>query len=424
MMTQDIDNTVSVRVALPADAAAEMPIRWSIPFALLACVLLAFFDKISIAALFSDPEFQQAMGLEFDPTMLGLLMTAFLLSYGVSSIVLSGIGDRFNPTRLLVGMMGIWCILMLLMGVVDSYAHMMILRILLGIAEGPLFPLAFSIIRHAFPPRQQARATMMWLLGTPFGAALGFPITMFILHHFGWRMTFFAMAALTIPVILLVVYGLRHVNIHAKNEAKKQNHSQAEALSDKSEKLALFKSGKFWLICIFNISFLTYLWGMNGWLPSYLIQGKDIHIQQAGYLTSLPFIGMLVGEVLGAWISDHLDRRALICFISLFGAGFGLALVPYLNDTYSIIAAMAFSMFMWGAGAPNVFALLGKVTSRRVSATAGGIFNGLGNLAGALAPALMGGLIAMTNSMDAGLLFLVVMAFAGSLVLLPLVKRY
>ncbi len=85
---------------------------------------------------------------------------------------------------------------------------------------------------------------------------------------------------------------------------------------------------------------------------------------------------------------------------------------------------MAFSTFMWGVGAPNVFALLAKVISKQVSATAGGVFNGLGNFAGALAPVVMGALIATFNSMDSGLIFLVVMALTGSMVLLPLLRRY
>ncbi|MBF4190352.1 MFS transporter, partial [Serratia ureilytica] len=29
----------------------------------------------------------------------------------------------------------------------------------------------------------------------------------------------------------------------------------------------LLRSPHFWMICLFNIAFLTYLWGMNGWLP-------------------------------------------------------------------------------------------------------------------------------------------------------------
>ncbi|MBS0976415.1 MFS transporter, partial [Serratia rubidaea] len=100
------------------------------------------------------------------------------------------------------------------------------------------------------------------------------------------------------------------------------------------------------------------------------------------------------------------------------------AAVLQLSGTYSVIAAMALSTFMWGAGAPNIFALLAKATSSQVSATAGGIFNGLGNFAGALAPVLMGALIAASGNMDSGLLFLVVTAFVGCIILLPLLKKY
>ncbi|MBM0887452.1 MFS transporter, partial [Escherichia coli] len=49
----------------------EDAFRWETPLSLLSCVLLAFFDKISIAALFSDTHFQQAMGIDFDSTRLG-----------------------------------------------------------------------------------------------------------------------------------------------------------------------------------------------------------------------------------------------------------------------------------------------------------------------------------------------------------------
>lgn len=401
--------------------AAQQPcdetVRWSIPLALFACVLLAFFDKVSIAALFSDPAFQQAMGLSFDTTRLGLLMSAFLLSYGCSSVLLSGLGDRIKPLRLLTGMMVLWCLLMIAMGFCHSYRTMLLLRVALGVAEGPLFPLAFAVIRHNFPQHLHARATMLWLLGTPLGAAIGFPLSLYLLTHFGWQSSFWFMALLTLPVLGWVVLALRHVRLASPVLT-------ASRQPQRTARRQLYCNGHFWIICLFNIAFLTYLWGINGWLPSYLVEGRGIHLNDVGWLSSLPFIGMLLGEVSGAWISDRVDRRALACFISLGGAALGLLAVLHLHQTGMVIAAMSFSTFMWGAGAPNIFALLAKVTASGVSAAAGGIFNGLGNFAGALAPLLMGALIAVTNNMDSGLLFLVVMAGLGCVLLLPILKRY
>lgn len=164
--------------------------------------------------------------------------------------------------------------------------------------------------------------------------------------------------------------------------------------------------------------------GINGWLPGYLIKGKGIHLEHAGWLSSMPFIAMLLGEIIGARLSDRVDRRAAACFISRRGAGIGTAAVMHFTTPLPVIAAMSFSTFMWGTGAPNIFALLAKATHPRVSATAGGIFNGLGNFAGALSPAVMGALIAFTHSMDSGLIFLAVMAAVGCALLLPLLRRY
>lgn len=406
-------------------SAQEEKVNWLIPIGLFSCVLLAFFDKMSIASLFSDEQFQQALGIDFDPTRLGLLMSAFLFSYGISSMLLSGIGDRFHPTKMLLFMISSWCILMIFMGLTHSYGTMIFLRILLGIAEGPLLAISYAIVRRTFPPKMQARATMLWLLGTPIGAALGFPISLYLLHNFGWQSTFFVMAAFTVPVWWLVVIGIRHPNLINKSiKTENGKVSVVEVAEAKNQRSILLRNNHFWIICLFNIVFLVYLWGMNGWLPSYLIKGKSINLEHVGVLSSLPFIAMLFGEAIGAWLSDRYDRRALVCFISLLGAVAGLAGVLFLTSTYSIILMMAFSMFMWGAGAPNIFALLAKATQKQVSALAGGIFNGLGNLAEAAAPLLMGVLITLTHDMDTGLLFIVVIGLIGSLLLLPLLKKY
>ena len=276
-MTTLETNTAPVEASGEGTRTPEKAVRWAIPLSLLACVLLAFFDKISIAALFSDTHFQQAMGIDFDTTRLGILMSAFLLSYGFSSVFLSGLGDKIAPLRLLTGMMAVWCVLMVAMGFTHNYTLMIVLRILLGVAEGPLFPLAFAIVRHNFPQHLQARATMLWLLGTPVGAAIGFPLSLWLLNTFGWQSTFFVMAMLTVPVLIFVRIGGRGIRLEAK-----PGTSQASRDERRAARRELFVSPHFWIICIFNIAFLTYLWGINGWLPGYLIKGKGIHLEHAG----------------------------------------------------------------------------------------------------------------------------------------------
>nr|WP_300310279.1 MFS transporter [Halomonas sp.] len=400
--------------------------RWLVPLALLACVILSFFDKISIAVLISSPTFQADLGLAGESTKLGLLMTGFLLSYGASSMFLGFLGDIFSPKSCLYGMLAVTAAIMAIMGFVDDFGWLLGLRILLGIAEGPMFAVAYTIVKRLFPPREQARATMLWLLGTPIGATLGFPFTIWVVDQFGWRASFFAIALLTIPVALIVYLVFRKLDVSTRSPALQHSERSHVPLSThRAATTTLLKRWSFWSICLFNVAFLAYLWGLNSWLPTYLVQDKGIDLDQAGIFSSLPFLAMLVGEVLGAIVSDRFDRRALMCSISMLGAGLGLALVLSIEGSnWAMIAAMSFSAAMWGVGAPNVFALLAKATPSDVSATAGGIFNGMGNFSGALVPVLIGSLIVMTGNMTAGLMFMMAMAFVGAGVLLPLIKRY
>ncbi len=398
--------------------------QWLVAFVLMICVTLAFFDKISIAVLFSDPEFQNVMAIRpGDKEKLGWLMTSFLLAYGFSSLFLSFVGDIFNPKKLLFWSVASWGVLMFLMGTSKSYGEMFFYRVLLGIFEGPLLALAYTIVKQTYQERQQARASTLFLLGTPVGASLGFPITAFILHHFGWEMTFHVLASMTLIVLAVVYFGLKDLQL--KSGAEKRSSTKRLTFKEhvRNSKV-LVTTPAFWAVCIFNIAMMTYLWGLNGWLPSYLIEAKGFNLKEFGQLSSLPFIAMLIGEVIGAFLSDKTGKRALQVFAGLFLGGIGMGIMITMTSPIMVIFAMSVSAFFWGMSASAIFALLARVSDASVAATAGGVFNGLANFASAIVPVVIGYIVTQTGNFDNGILFLAVVAVLGSLVLVPWLKKY
>ncbi|HBO71133.1 MULTISPECIES: MFS transporter [Acinetobacter] len=397
--------------------------HWVPAFVLMVCVVLAFFDKISIAVLFADPHFQGAMGIAEDKAKLGWLMTSFLLAYGFSSVFLSFLGDIFNPKKMLFWSVASWGVLMFCMGFTTHYEGMLVLRVLLGLAEGPLFALAYTIVKQTYTDRQQARASTMFLLGTPIGAFLGFPITAAVLAKHDWHTTFFVMAGLTVVALIAIVFGLRNLQLKKTIELDSTSKRVNFKGHIQNTKI-LLQNSSFWLVCIFNIALMTYLWGLNSWVPSYLIQDKGFNLKEFGIYSSFPFIAMLIGEVIGAFLSDKLGRRAVQVFGGLLVAGIFMYVMVLMTEPHLVIAAMSLSAMAWGFGVAAVFALLARVTTADVGATAGGIFNGLGNFASAIAPVLIGYIVMQTNSFNLGITFLAAVAVIGSFFLVPLLKRY
>ncbi len=397
-------------------APKNMMKHWTPAIVLMICVVLAFFDKISIAVLFTDEHFQLAMGVANDKAKLGWLMTSFLLAYGFSSVFLSFLGDIFSPKKLLFWSVLSWGILMLLMGVTTTYTGMLINRILLGIAEGPLFALCYSIVKQRYSDKEQARASTLFILGTPIGATLGFPITAHVLSIYDWHTTFFVMGALTIITVMLVHFGLKDVVVQKVVRAK---------VDHKDNIRQLVGNLPFWLVCSFNIALMAYLWGLNSWIPTYLIEEKGFNLKSFGNLSMVPFLAMLAGEIVGAIYSDkYAKSRARQVFIGLLGAGISMYVMVLVRGVGPVLLAMSISSMMWGISVSAIFALLSKITSKETATTAGGIFNGLGNFASALTPVLIGYIVVFTGQFNNGIVFLALVAIIGSLILLPLLRKY
>jgi ACS family D-galactonate transporter-like MFS transporter len=71
-------------------------------------------------------------------------------------------------------------------------------------------------------------------------------------------------------------------------------------------------------------------------------------------------------------------------------------------------------MIMWGIGSPVYYAIMQRIVPGPIMATGIGIDNGLANFGAAMAPAVVGFLIAATGSYLAGLLVLAAIGVIGA----------
>ena len=410
--------TVSETTALSTPAARW---RWLVAGVLLLVVIAGFFDRISIAVLFTNADFNKTIGVGFNPPLLGLLMTSFLLAYGVSGILLSFIGDIWGPRRSLLTGATLWGVFMALIGATSSFAVMIFWRVLLGVAEGPQFSLVNKVIKRWFPKHEQARANSVWMVGSPLGSAIGFPLTIALVAAFGWRSSFYALAILNIVIIVPAVLAfVRDWPAYREAEARAEEASQTSLTGSIG---TFLKDWRFWMVLIFNSGCLVYLWGLNAWLPSYLQKVQGFNLKSLGVFASLPFILMFLGELAGGYVADRTGRRAIVCFVGLFMAGVLIFVVSLMPNPYAAAIVMALSAGFWGSALPPLFAMAAQIIPSSATASGVGVYNGAGNLIGACSPLLMGWIIGTSGNFNAGLLVLVGAGVIGSLAMLPLIKQ-
>jgi len=402
--TADILDSVGAR-------ASRLPqTRWLLAFVLFITVISAFLDRVSVSVLFTNTVFQDAMGTGFNPTLLGLLMTSFLFAYGLSSAALSFVGDVFGPRRCLAVGAVIWGVLMACMGTAGSFGVMLTYRVLLGVFEGPQYSLIGSLVKRWFPPGERARATSIWMVASPLGSMVGFPLTIFLVAGYGWRMSFFVLAAINILLILPLV--LMFVRDQPPGGAASVETVQPRTSYRQSVSLFI-RDWRFWMIVISTSGSLTYLWGLNSWLPTYLVKVHHVDLQQATFFASLPFFLMFVGEIAGALVADRTGRSALVSGVSLFLAGAVMYFVPWMHEAQSAGLLIGVSAFFWGACTPTKNALALSILPLGAVATGVGLYNGIGNLVGSLSPVAMGALIAFTGSYQTGFMVIIASSIIG-----------
>ncbi len=413
----------SVRsLTLPALSSGGVRARWTVSFLLLLAVTTAFFDRINVAVLFTNKEFQSDIGVS-NPALMGLLMTAFVFPYGASAFLFSFCGDIFGPRKTLSAIAATLAGTMAFMGAVSSYPWMLAARTLLGITEGPQFGAANAAVKRWFAPREQGLANAFWTIGSPLGSALGFPLVLFLVTQFGWRSSFYVLAALNGLVILPVVWHF------LKDQPPADIASEAKLPTEpilpfREAIRVLARDWRFWLLPVYNSGALIYLWGFNSWLPTYLQEARHFDLTHTGFYSSLPFALMVIGQLAGGWIGDRTGKRAAVCFGTLFLAGVFVYFAALAPDASLAAWCLALSAGFWGGCTPALFALGMQIIPRGITSMGFGLYGGFGNLVGSAAPFIMGMLIGSAGNYNAGLYFLVLCCIALSFAMLPLVRTH
>ena len=160
---------------------------------LLTCLnLLNYIDRMIVAAVLRKVKAPVAEGgLDLTNFQAGLLATAFLLGYFVTSPLFGARADKGTRKGLIAIGVAIWSIATVASGFATSFAMMIGARVVVGVGEASYATLAPTIIDDLTPPERKNRTLAIFYLAIPVGSALGYVLGGFIEARWGWRSAFY-----------------------------------------------------------------------------------------------------------------------------------------------------------------------------------------------------------------------------------------
>ena len=165
------------------------------PIALFALMLSAFaIGTTEFVIVGLIPTVAQDLNVSLPSA--GLLVSLYALGVAIGAPILTALTARVPRKNLLLGLMLLFTIGNLVAWQSPNYTTLIVARILTGLAHGVFFSIGSTIATSLVPKEKAASAIALMFTGLTVALVTGVPLGMLIGQHFGWRMTFLAVAAL------------------------------------------------------------------------------------------------------------------------------------------------------------------------------------------------------------------------------------
>jgi len=384
-------------------AVRQMPLI-PVRYRILALLFLVSFVNYMLRNNFSvaQPTIQKEFG--FSNEQLGWIAASFNLAYAAFNIPGGVFGDVLGSRRALAWIAISWGVLTALTGFLPGLMgsvggvllSFMAVRLLLGITNAPMFPVAAGAFANWFPPANWALPNAVLSSGLTLGqAAAGAPVILLIALG-GWQLSFYGLAPIAIIVGLWWWwYGRDRPAEHAavtaaELEVINTGRRAATAATPGSwRKVLMHRDVLLLSISYFCMNYVFYIF--SNWLYSYLVQERGFKGLESGWLYAAPFVVGAVLAFIGGVVCDSLCRRIGPRWGCRLPAIVGLSLVAVLllagaKSSHPYVAVALLSLcFGFTQFTEGPFWAASTYIAGPHTAAATGVLNTGGNLVGVLA---------------------------------------
>ncbi|MGF6559181.1 MFS transporter [Erwinia aphidicola] len=400
---------------------------WRILPILTVSYIFAYLDRINVGIA----KLQMSSDLAFSETVYGLGAGIFFIGFFFFQVPSNMALHRFGARRLLAALLISWAVIAPLTALVATPFQFYAVRFLLGLTESGFYPGVILYLSLWFPSYRRGKMFALFAAAVPLSGLLGGPISGWIMEYFhnvqgiaGWKWLFIIQGTPSLLIGLLVFWLLpdRIDTAHWLNSEEKaliaerlREDAVQEPAGAQASLGAVLRNGKLWLLTFIYFCLIAGFYTVSFWLPTLVRNAGVEDVFTVGLLTAIPYAAAIVTMIVASRSADkHRERRWHLALIAVM-SGVGMVISALYSD--NLWVAM-FGLTLGAAGGLSTLPLFWSLPTAFLGGTMAAVgialINSFGNLAGFVAPYMMGILTDLTHSTLTGMMIISCTLFVGA----------
>ncbi len=318
----------------------------------IICFIMALFpfysymqmDMINVMA----PNFIQ---LGFNPNQISLLFSGYLYTVALFLLPAGIMLDHYREDTVMYIALILMIIGALLFSISHSFEPMFISRIISAIGHSFSIASCLKITARVVRPRDYGIATGGIMTIILFGSLLAQTPLAYLIAKTNMQIALVLVSLLGVIIILSIKTILNRYNLVSPSSIKNSNQKSSTLLQN--AKMVLFTREN--LLCTLYMCSITCptAWLSELWGVTYLVDTNHINVLHASLVTSMLYLGTILGSPICGYISDWLQNRkspmmigalvSLIATVIIFNYQLSLSalmlcffLIGFFASTYSL----------------------------------------------------------------------------------------
>jgi len=348
--------------------------------------------------------------------MLGLLTSAFFMSYAIMQIPVGLMADSVGPRKIISSLVLVFSAGAFLFGLSHDFWVAVAARAIMGLGASVVYVSSLKLISEWFTPDQRAGPIGVVNSAAAIGGATITVALPLLFSVIDWHLAYTGFSVLLLATAVLAFLVVRDSPEGLERSLKAPKGERARILSAMA---SILKNRNMWTLML-TLSFA----GGTGfvyttWIPKFLIDTRGMSLVEGGIVVSSLSLSSIPGNFLSGAVSDRIGKRKSVGLIGLCAHFLAVSVLVFLSGQFplplviftAIMVGMTFSMF-WVA----VYTMATEIYPASMAGAAAGTLNTFTFMSSIVYPIVTGGVIDLTGSYELAFAVPVAGEIVGALV--------